>query len=41
MHVLQTQRLKLIALTMSQLRAYLSATERLETELGLVVSRKS
>ena len=40
MHLLQTQRLRLIALNMDQLRAYLNAPERLETEMGLLVSRK-
>ncbi len=40
MHVLQTQRLRLIALNMDQLRAYLDAPDELEAELGMAVSRR-
>ena len=40
MHILQTQRLRLIALNMNQLRAYLNTPEKLETELGTAVSRE-
>lgn len=40
MRVLQTQRLRLIALNTDQLRVYLNAPERLESELGMAVSRE-